>query len=281
MALRLLSLLLSTTSITVQGLVLLPTTSPRLPFTSLSSSVPPHSDSDDGESLRDRALKLRQEAELLQQQVSAKRLATAAATPSTISAPPIITQLADSIWTLSYRFSSQPKPKDEDDDDGILIPNYSGKLTLKLKRDGYSDLISHESTGNQPPLVISKIWGWDQEDSQTTNAPTADEKETYLLLSMDVTLPATDPKLPSVKERYYLEARIGLDQDLSKSKSKSKSSQSKAKAITLQQGTITVKKDISERTKGVWGFFSVAGILTEFRYVGDFSARPSREGPST
>jgi hypothetical protein len=33
---------------------------------------------------------------------------------------------------------------------------------LKLKRDGYSNLISHESSSSQ--LFISKIWGWDKED---------------------------------------------------------------------------------------------------------------------
>jgi hypothetical protein len=197
----------------------------------------------------DRASKLRKEAELLQQQVSEKRLSTAASAPRAIPDSKI-TQLDDSVWTLSYRFSSQPK----DEDDDVIIPNYSGKLTLKLKGDGYSDLMSHECTGNQ--LLISKIWGWDKEDSQK------DDDETYLLFSMDVTLPETDPKLPSIKERYYFQSRI--DQNPS------------TQEIILQEGTITVKKDISARTNGVWGLFSVGGILTEFRYVGDFSARPSK-----
>lgn len=253
MALRLLYLLLSTTSITVQGFVLLPihlsssvATSLQRQFTFVALSVKPYAD--DEESLLDRASKLRKEAELLEQQVSEKRLSTAASTPRAIPAPKI-TQLDDSVWTLSYRFSSQPKDENED----VIIPNYSGKLSLKLKQDGYSDLISHECTGNQ--LVISKIWGWDKEDSQK------DDDGDYLLFSMDVTLPKTDPKLPSVKERYYFQARI--DKNLP------------TQEITLQEGTITVKKDISERTKGVWGIFSVAGILTEFRYVGDFSARPT------
>ena len=39
---------------------------------------------------------------------------------------------------------------------------------------------------------------------------------------------------------------------------------------TLKDGIITVKNDLSERTKDVWRLFSVAGILLEFRYVGSF-----------
>ena len=269
--LQVLSLLFWTTSIpTVQGFQVLPTQTSsvaRASFTGglrLLTSLSLSSSSDDGDgddaknnSLLDRASKLRQEAEQLQQQVAEKRLATATSAPPAIL-PLQIMNLNDSVWTLPYRFSSQPQEENENDDDKdvIIYPNYSGTLTVKLKGDGYSELMSHESRGNQ--LVIDKIWGWDQEDSQKD-----DDKNSYLLLSMDVTLPETDPKLAGEKKRYYFQARI--DQDVSD------------KAISLQEGTITVKQDISAKTNGVWGLFSVAGILTQFRYVGDFSARPSKD----
>jgi hypothetical protein len=57
----------------------------------------------------------------------------------------------------------------------------------------------------------------DKEDWQT------DDNEKYLLFSMEVTLPESDPTLLSVKERYYLR----IDQKLPSQES------------TLQQGTIT------------------------------------------
>ena len=63
----------------------------------------------------------------------------------------------------------------------------------------------------------------------------------YLLLSMKVNLPETDPKLPSVKEHCYFEAQI--DHNLP------------TQEPTLRDGAITVKKDLSERTKDVWGLF--------------------------
>jgi len=80
---------------------------------------------------------------------------------------------------------------------------------------------------------------------------------------MDVQLPASDPAtklLKNGKDRFYFQARID---------------KSKSGAITLADGTVTVKKDVSEKTKGMWGLFQVAGILSQFRYVGEFIAKPS------
>ena len=54
----------------------------------------------------------------------------------------------------------------------------------------------------------------------------------YLLFSMEVTLPSMVPKLSLVKPRYYCQAQI--DQNLPTHEN------------TLQEGTITFKKDLSE-----------------------------------
>jgi hypothetical protein len=101
-----------------------------------------------------------------------------------------------------------------------------------------------------------KVWGWDEEASP-------EDDQNYLLFSVDVVVPKTDPtKLANQKERYYFQARIDR-------------SSSSDNSIQLQDGTVTVKKDVAEKTNGGWGFFQVAGILTEFVYVGDFVAKPS------
>ena len=63
-------------------------------------------------------------------------------------------------------------------------------------------------------------------------------------------------------ERCYFKARI--DDDDNKDTG----------IITLSDGTVRVKKDVAEKTKGMWGLFQVGGILTQFRYVGDFIAKP-------
>ena len=84
---------------------------------------------------------------------------------------------------------------------------------------------------------------------------------------MDVKLPASDPDLPSQTERYYFQARVD--------------DETPNGGIALSDGTITVKKDVAEQTKGRWGLFNVAGILSQFRYCGDFVAKPSSSTPST
>lgn len=219
-------------------------TSPRK-FLSLFSSLSPE---EERQRLLDMAKKLRTEAQNLEEEVRNK--------PKQDLSPPVptiqstkVTDLKDSTWTVSYRFSSQPKDDDDDDKNGIVLPNYSGKLTVLLKADGYSELISTADDR----LQIVKIWGWDEEYSQ-------EDQKQYLLFSMDVQFPKSDPKLPERKERYYFQARID---------------RSTNGEISLSDGTVTVKKDVSEKTKGMWGLFQVAGILTQFRYVGDFIAKPA------
>lgn len=226
------------------------------------------SSSDEEEfTLLEKARMLREEAQLLEQELRREQTVKSASTsdfsPTVNSPPKIVTRLEDSVWTLSYRFSSQPK-NDNNDDDAIL-PNYSGKLTLRLKADGYSELVALTNTnlgGDQQSLQIQKIWGWDEEDSKDSQDSQDDENQ-YLLFSMDVQIPKSDPKVPDETLRYFFQARI--EREGSKN------------VIALKDGTITIKKDISEKTKGMWGLFQVAGILTEFRYVGDFVAKPAND----
>lgn len=209
-------------------------------------------DSQETKDLLEKAKKLRAEAGLLEQKLRETNPAIEAETRNTIL-PTTVKNLEDAVWTLSYRFSSQPKG----DDDDVILPNYSGKLTIRLTPDGYSEIVSSPETGTSTTdakaLIISKVWGWDEENSRE------DDKQ-YLLFSMDVQFPQSDPKRPNQVERCYFQARIDREKD---------------NAIVLADGTVTVKKDVAEKTKGRWGLFQVAGILTEFRYVGDFIAKPT------
>lgn len=216
----------------------------------LWSSVSPRSDDEKRTELLERARKLREEASNLEQELApSRKKSESSAKPVTSSS--VITNLQDSSWTLTYRFSSQPKDDENEKKNGMVPPNYSGKLSLLLKADGYSELVA---SINNDKLQIVKIWGWDEEYSQ-------DDQNKYLLFSMDVRFPKSDPKLPGAKERYYFQARVDRHD--------------KTGAIALGDGTITVKKDVTENSKGRWGLFQVAGILSQFRYVGDFIGRPS------
>ena len=210
--------------------------------------------------LLEKAKNLRKEAQLLEETLvrtnPSRNQSTQEEQP--LSKIVKVTKLEDSYWTVSYRFSSQPK--DDDDNDNIILPNYSGKMTLHLRADGYSEYIVNDdektNNNNTNKLSIKKIWGWDKEYSN-------DDQQNYLLFSMDVEFPKSDPKLGGSIERCYFQARIDNDDDRDTG------------IITLSDGTVTVKKDVAEKTKGMWGLFQVGGILTQFRYVGDFIAKPT------
>ena len=215
--------------------------------------------------LLERARKLREEASLLEDNLRAtkpKMSPSASQVAADIQQLVVNKKLENSVWTLSYRFSSQPPPKDDgknnnnDDDSNKPTTFYSGKINLLLKDDGYSEQIVPKDGGtqNNNNVEITKIWGWDRE---TSNEDDLD----YLLFSMDVEFPESDPDAPNKKDRYYLQARI--------------EDEGSATGVALKDGTITVKKDVTEKTGGMWGLFNVAGILTEFRYCGNFAARPA------
>jgi len=212
--------------------------------------------------LLEKARKLREEASLLEDNLRATKSKVSNTSASQVVADVqqlvVNKQLENSVWTLSYRFSSQPPPKDDgknnNDDNNKPTTFYSGKINLLLKDDGYSEQIEATTTTrqNNNDIEITKIWGWDRE---TSNEDDLD----YLLFSMDVEFPESDPDAPNKKDRYYLQARI----------------EDEGGGIALKDGTITVKKDVTEKTGGMWGLFNVAGILTEFRYCGNFAGRPA------
>lgn len=155
---------------------------------------------DERQKLLEKARQLREEVRNLEENVRVTKAVEGSTTP-VIANRPKVTNLKDSTWTISYRFSSQPKD-DNDDNNNIVLPNYSGKFTLLLKADGYSELQSQApTTTNDQKLQITKVWGWDEEYSQQ-------DQQNYLLFSMDVQLPDSDPKLPKAKERYYFQAQI-------------------------------------------------------------------------
>ena len=230
--------------------------------------------------LLEKARVLREEAASMENDLRSSGSASSSSSDTSIPVPVVVvnTQLEDSIWTLSYRFSSQPITKDNNNKNknkNIQEQQqqenrfYSGKINLRLKEDGYSEqIIINDDNNNNDGIEIIKIWGWDRE---TSNEDDLD----YLLFSMDVKLPESDPttttKSNSKKnqiERYYFQARIDTEQESINNKNENN-------ILVLKDGTITVKKDVTEKTNGRWGLFNVAGILTEFRYCGDFVAKPS------
>lgn len=213
--------------------------------------------SDEVSRLRETAEKLRREAqdledELLDTPSSLMRRDTIAADGALSTTPKraVYTDMKDSVWTMTYRFASDPPPKETDEDPDRPVSNYSGKLKLKFRSDGYTDLLSHEPTGENR-LQFAKVWGWDQEVS-------SEDDKTYVLFSTNVELPSTDLTLPNESLRCYWQAML-------------ESSGSSA-GLSLTEGTVTVKKDI-EPPGGFWGIFNAGGILAQFRYVGNFVSR--------
>jgi hypothetical protein len=201
---------------------------------------------DSADKLLESAQRLRDEAQLLESQLGERR--------PIVSQPyqekPVSYQsLKDSIWTLTYRFSSEPPPKD--DEDPISISSYSGKVIVKFLGDGYSELIRHEPSGNDM-LSFEKIWGWDEEVS-------TEDEYNYVLFSASIKLSPSDVSVPNQTLRYYWQARIDKGTD---------------NALSLADGTVTAKKDL-QPPGGFWGFFRASGILAQFRYVGNFVAKPT------
>ena len=197
--------------------------------------------------LRARAEKLRREVEELEAKVrKERRPASTASTP--VVSKKTYTALDDSEWTVQYRFASDPQIKDDaDGNDQIKLKYYSGKVAIKLKSDGYTDIVDDEEVKG---ITYYKCWGWEEEISQ-------EDGLRYLLFSADVKLPADDNN-PGT-ERFYFQARVEQD--------------GRSKEISLADGKVTVKRDI-EPPGGFWGVLSGKGILAQFRVCGDFVCRP-------
>jgi hypothetical protein len=200
--------------------------------------------------LLDKASRLRQEATDLEtklrteQEGKPQRNTPQGNKPDT----PVCKRIEDSVWTFTYRFSNEPESNKEDEAEAKPRDFYRGKLTVKFRADGFTDIVAQEPGETSKALSIVKTWGWDTEAS-------SEDKKEYLLFSADIKLPKDG------QERFYLQARQEREGD----------------AIVLKEGTVTVKRDVNDSSSpGFWGVFSGKGILAQFRYVGDFVAKPSR-----
>lgn len=226
---------------------------PTVPTRQRKSSYSIHnlsSSSEEAERLRQSASKLRQEAEALQKNLDDTAPIRKKQTVTNTPAPPVTYKsLKDSTWTFSYRFSNEPESDDEENDDknenAPARVSYSGKLTVTFRSDGYTDLISHEPSG-RTSLNMEKVWGWDEEESTEK-----DDDNVYLLFSVSA-------KADENEERFYWQARVDTNE--------------RTKEITLEDGTVTVKRDVKP-PGGFWGVFDGAGILAQFRNVGSFVAK--------
>lgn len=205
-------------------------------------------DAQTNEDLRRKAEQLRREAEELEFKMRREKPSTTAGSASATAVPKkTYTVLDDSEWTLSYRFASDPPPKDDDNDQNVKLRYYSGKVAIKLRSDGYTDITDEAQVKD---IQYAKFWGWDQEVSN-------EDGLRYLLFSADVALPADDNNAGT--DRFYFQARVEQDE--------------RTKEISLADGKVTVKRDI-EPPGGFWGVFSGKGILAQFRVCGDFVCRP-------
>jgi len=219
-----------------------------------------NNNSEETSELLARAAKLRKEVQELESRAGKRPSRPKSEEQLTKLTKPVeYTKIADSVWTISYRFSDEPEPSDEEAAESTQKQRrfFSGKATLNFKADGYTDLISQETTGSATAKII-KVWGWDLEaGSEDDNDLKGDSDKEYLVLSMDIDLPkSVDGEKSSM--RFYFQARQEKD--------------SKTNKISLSGGTVAIKRDVVKKSAR-WGLFSPAGILAQFRNVGNFVAR--------
>lgn len=172
--------------------------------------------------------------------------------------------IANSVWVFSYRFANDPEDTSESSNDSTMMKRrlFGGKVTVKFRQDGYTDIVSQESYGTSiENCNLVKAWGWDIELSKDNENDTDMKDQEYILFSVDVEFPSTNgaSSVVTTKERFYFQARKDTD--------------ARTRIISLADGTVTVKRDIVQKSAR-WGFFSPAGILAQFRYVGGFVAKP-------
>ncbi|KAL3788446.1 hypothetical protein ACHAWO_007401 [Cyclotella atomus] len=170
--------------------------------------------------------------------------------------------IPDSCWEISYRFADEPisKSKGKEDTQPKQRTFYTGKMQVQFRPDGYTDLIGNlnDDTPDNTQVQFQKVWGWDIETSN-------EDKLDYLLFSADVQLPRLPSGILPMPERFYFQARV--DKNAKDN-------------IVLQDGSVTVKRNVESGTGGWWGLFRGAdGILAEFREVGLFRCKAvARDG---
>ncbi|KAL7426526.1 hypothetical protein ACHAXM_000489 [Skeletonema potamos] len=205
------------------------------------------------ERLRQKAIRLRAEADAAEKQLSPNRTSRQNVIDNSNTKEVLVEyfDLKDSCWELSYRFANEPETKDADQADEVQRKFYSGKVQLQFLSDGYTTNLSTNSEIGEQQAILKKVWGWDVEISDQDSL-------SYILFSADIILPPPVDK----SERFYFQARVDGDG-------------SKGEALSLQDGSVTVKRDISAPSGGWWGIFRGAdGILAQFRQVGEFRCRP-------
>ena len=206
-------------------------------------------DEEPSEDLLSKAARLRQEAQDLETKLRASSPSGRPNPVEAAAAPVVYRDVKDSVWTFSYLFAESPE---DDTSSRVPVTKYGGKLTLYLRPDGYTDIVHHHPSASIS-MDIVKAWGWDIETS-------AEDEQEYVLFSVDAIIPSDGRK-----ERFYFQARKDKGRD---------------GEIRLQDGTVTMKQDVTETKDGsstFWGLFSPKGILARFTYVGNFVARPSRK----
>jgi hypothetical protein len=206
-----------------------------------------------------------------------RRSSTSERDGSTSSAvlPPVeYKDLCDSVWSLTYRFTRSPMDDEGNQNTGRPFPftvtatptntastnridSFGGKMTLRFRADGYTDLLSHEATTPQK-LEAVKAWGWDVEAAAENNENDDNSMDKqYVLFSVDFNLPEDGGK-----QRYYFQARQRQRND---------------QTLYYEEGMVTMKQDIGKTpNRGFLQLFSPGGILAQFRYVGNYVARPTR-----
>lgn len=217
-------------------------------------AISPKEESNPGGELLDKALKLRQEAYELQNNLQKEK---GSRQQNENLSLPQYKDVKDSVWLLSYLFLAKPAPKDEksqQEQDGPWFSRFGGKLVIRFTTNGYTDFLSHNpvTTNKNNRLEVVKLWGWDLERSNN------DGKD-YLLFSMDAKLP------DGTKERFYFQSRQIINDYNGE--------------VSFEDGTVTIKQDVVQ-SGSKWGLFSPQGILAQFRFVGDFTLRPSRDPTS-
>ena len=223
----------------------------------------------DGNDLLERAARLRKEIQELERQVTStprpttNQMGRNAGVVAQASAE--FTDIADSVWSLTYRFSDVAEPSEDatapDRVAGTEFRRrfYRGKVLLRFRSDGYTEMLNQESfasfSESSPETAdIVKVWGWDVEESDEPN----DGPSKYLLFSMDVKL--SQPNGETSQQRIYFQAR--------------QNQAARSQLISLSEGSVTIKSDLIQKSVR-WGFFSPAGIMAQFRDVGEFIAKPT------
>jgi hypothetical protein len=162
--------------------------------------------------------------------------------------------MADSLWTITYRCASSPMISNEPSDyrNNITTTFYQGTVDLRFRSDGYTDLVAQQVSHSSPSLVFTEAWGWDVETSTQDNMD-------YLLFAIDAYVTDADP---NTIQRYYWQAREDRDRNTN--------------LIAFQDGNVAVKRDVRKSSNSIWGAMFPPGIMAQFCYIGDFILKPKR-----